>query len=52
MPAIDVIPAFLILNLKRIKSQFNHHATIGFSVINLLNMVRLYLLGALEVDQD
>lgn len=31
---------------------FNHHAAISFSVINLLNMVRLYLLGALDVDQN
>lgn len=31
---------------------FNHHAAVSFSVINLLNMVRLYLLGALEADDS
>lgn len=30
---------------------FNHQATVSFSVINLLNMVRLYLLDALDQQQ-
>ena len=30
---------------------FNRQAAVSFSVINLLNMVRLYLLGALEEDE-
>ena len=30
---------------------FNHQATVSFSVINLLNMVRLYLLNALDKHQ-
>lgn len=29
---------------------FSHHATVSFSVINLLNMVRLYLLEELDSD--
>ncbi len=29
---------------------FNHQAAVSFSVINLLNMVRLYLLGALNAE--
>ncbi|UNM94933.1 CinA family nicotinamide mononucleotide deamidase-related protein [Ignatzschineria rhizosphaerae] len=31
---------------------FNHQAAVSFSVINLLNMVRLYLVGALESDDS
>lgn len=30
---------------------FNHQATVSFSVINLLNMIRLYLLDALDQQQ-
>lgn len=30
---------------------FNHQAAVRFSVINLLNMVRLYLLGALNTEE-
>lgn len=36
---------------KMIIPYFNHQAAVSFSVINLLNMVRLYLLGTLETER-